>query len=85
MTLLSALPSEYESVTQTYLQITTLSSFKFSNIQEGVLAEHACQLNKGYKQIQKLSNVECKGDNPKWKPCNNKDKQKGQKDQQSRR
>ena len=69
MTLLSALPVELEHITQMYLQVTEIADFKFTEIQEGILAEHAWKQNReGSKQIQKLSNVKCKRDNPKWKP-----------------
>jgi len=62
MTLLSALPLEYEHITWTYLQVTALADFKFSEIQEGILAKHTQKQNKGSKQIQKLSNIKHKGD-----------------------
>jgi len=41
MTLLSALLSEYKHIGQMYLQVTALIDFKFSKIQEAILAEHA--------------------------------------------
>jgi len=84
MTLLSALPAELEHVTQMYLQVTEIADFKFTEIQEGILAEHAQKQNRGgSKQIQRLSNVKCKGDNPKWKPC--ADRQNDQKGDRSSR
>jgi len=79
MTLLSALPTEFKHITQTYLQVTTLNDFKFTEIQEGILTEFAWKQNKGLKQIQKLLNVKCKGDNPRWEPHANKDRQNDQK------
>ena len=76
---MSALPLEFEHIAQTYLQVTSLTDSKFTEIQEGILTEHAQKQNKGTKQIQKLSNVKCKEDNPKWKPHVNKDRQNNQK------
>jgi len=79
MTLLSALPTELEHIAQMYLQVTAIADFKLTEIQEGILAEHSQKQNKGgSEQIQKLSNVKCKGDNPKWKPhVNRQNDQKG--------
>jgi len=51
MTLLSALLLEYEHVAQRYLQVTALADFKFSKIQEEILAEHAQKQNNGFKLV----------------------------------
>jgi len=47
MTLLSALPVELEHIAQMYLQVTEIAYFKFTEIQEGILTEHAWKQNRG--------------------------------------